>query len=434
MPRVSVILISKNVKPYIEKCLASVTEQSLRDIEIICVDAFSTDGTREIVRAYMDKDSRISLLDDDKGSAGYSYNLGIKKAVGEYLAFVETDDYIREDMLENLYEIAKKKNLDYVKADYDAYWTQDDGTQVIRRRNTFDSRDIYDCVICPRCHIEIATGDWYMWKGIYKRSFLLEKEISFSETPGAAFQDIGFLHLTSTLASRAVYTRNSYYVYCTDRDGSSSNGNKRLRFTYQEYKRLVEQYTEANDMEAHSLLYARMAKSFVSCYSGMDESNKNTDDLKNEEYDCFLRDKLANAIADGILKKEYVPSGIWEKLCIILDFKSGYRSWMRRKEERLKNFLDKAKDHAIIIFGCGTYGSGIYHILLDKGYAITAFMDNDRNLWGGSINGCPIYSPDDVRKKGEEWFFCIANETWYRQIEEKLCTLGVDEERIFIYE
>ena len=93
MPKVSIIMPSLNVRDYIEKCLDSVLGQTLQDIEVICVDADSTDGTHEILERYAKKDSRVRLLRDDQHSTGYAKNLGIDMARGEYVGIVEPDDY-----------------------------------------------------------------------------------------------------------------------------------------------------------------------------------------------------------------------------------------------------------------------------------------------------------------------------------------------------
>ena len=119
----SVILPSLNVVNYIEECLDSVTGQTLEELEILCIDAGSTDGTLEILQKYADKDKRIRLIHSDKKSYGYQINLGIDQASGEYMGIVETDDYIEPKMYEELYQTASEENLDYVKAGFDVFVT-----------------------------------------------------------------------------------------------------------------------------------------------------------------------------------------------------------------------------------------------------------------------------------------------------------------------
>jgi len=98
MPLVSIIMPSLNVVSYIEECLQSAINQTLKDIEIICIDAGSTDGTREVITKYLLTDKRIRLIDSTVKSYGYQVNLGIHEARGEYIGILETDDYVDCEM------------------------------------------------------------------------------------------------------------------------------------------------------------------------------------------------------------------------------------------------------------------------------------------------------------------------------------------------
>ena len=115
MVKVSVIMPSLNVVKYIEKCMNSVVNQSLKDIEIIVIDAGSTDGTEKIIQTYAKQDSRIRLVHSDKKSYGYQINLGLSIAIGEYVGIVEPDDWIEPDAYEVLYQYACKYSADYVR-------------------------------------------------------------------------------------------------------------------------------------------------------------------------------------------------------------------------------------------------------------------------------------------------------------------------------
>ena len=124
--KVSVVMPMKNVKRYIRECMDSVVNQTLKEIEVICVDAYSTDGSREIVEEYAHKDKRVRLINDNRGSTGYSNNIGIRLASGKYVAILETDDHIAPSMYETLYSIGEKENCDVVRADYKVFWGDGD--------------------------------------------------------------------------------------------------------------------------------------------------------------------------------------------------------------------------------------------------------------------------------------------------------------------
>ena len=109
---------SLNVGDYMEQCLSSVLNQSLKDIEVICVDAGSTDQTLDIIKKHQKNDSRIKILYSGKKSYGHQVNMGLKEAKGIYISIVETDDYIDEDMLKDLYGASQNNTVDIIKANF----------------------------------------------------------------------------------------------------------------------------------------------------------------------------------------------------------------------------------------------------------------------------------------------------------------------------
>ena len=135
--KVSVIMPSLNVADYIVECLNSVVDQTLKNLEIICIDAGSTDGTYEICCDFARKDPRIKLIKSDKKSYGYQVNLGLSEASGEYVAILETDDYIDCMMYEKLYIQAVHDKLDYIAADFDSFYTLQNGERFFRHECLF---------------------------------------------------------------------------------------------------------------------------------------------------------------------------------------------------------------------------------------------------------------------------------------------------------
>ena len=109
--KVSLVVPIYNVERYLKKCLDSCTKQTLKDIEIICVDDGSTDKSYDIVKQYARKDKRIVPITKKNAGYGNSMNIGMDKARGEYIGIVESDDYVERDMCEFLYSVAKKMTL-----------------------------------------------------------------------------------------------------------------------------------------------------------------------------------------------------------------------------------------------------------------------------------------------------------------------------------
>lgn len=101
----------------------SVVNQTLKDIEIICVDDGSTDSSATICDEYAAKDPRIKVIHKSNAGYGHSMNRGLENATGEYIGIVESDDFAELDMFENLYKLAKQNDADIVKSDFYLYWS-----------------------------------------------------------------------------------------------------------------------------------------------------------------------------------------------------------------------------------------------------------------------------------------------------------------------
>jgi glycosyltransferase involved in cell wall biosynthesis len=112
--KVSVLVAVYNTEKYLYQCLDSLTNQSLKEIQIVCIDDGSSDGSNLILAKYAQKDSRILLLSQENKGASAARNLGITKAVGEYICLVDSDDYLDHDCLKISYEKAIENNLDSV--------------------------------------------------------------------------------------------------------------------------------------------------------------------------------------------------------------------------------------------------------------------------------------------------------------------------------
>jgi len=425
--KVSVIMPSLNVAGYIEKAVRSVCMQSLSEIEIVCIDAGSTDGTWEILNRLAGEDSRIILVKSDRKSYGYQVNCGIEMARGEYIAILETDDYISNRMYEKLYCTAKDEEYEYVKCDYAAYWTQDNGKPYMIHRKAILSEELYDKNICPIEYISLATDDWYLWNGIYKKSFLDKSRIFFSESEGAAFQDIGFLHKTIIGAKKVRYIHGEYYYYCIDREGASSNSKNDLKYAYQEYKMIYESL--GRDEKERTFFYQRIAKSFVlACRNSVGiDAHKDT----RIQYEWFC-DILRRGFQEKVISMDRLPQGLRHDLCVLMISPDSFKDHRKRKKDEFFEFLGEPGHFPIVVFGCGNHGCMAYQILRRNGYMVSSFMDNNSVLWGQDINGTKIESPELAIKHEIGTRYLIANENHADKMEQQIKKIiGADTVMIF---
>lgn len=221
-PAVSVIMPSLNVGEYIQECLESVVAQTLREIEILCVDAGSTDGTLEIIESFAAKDPRIKIIRSPVKSYGAQMNMGMDAATGEYIGIVETDDLVAPEMFEKLYQAATQHDCEMVKADFTHFTGQWGVNASTTPKAVCNDPSAYNVILNPRTDkhaIQFST----IWTGIYKKTFLTSNGIRFNESAGASYQDVGFYLQTHFCVRRLLFLKENFYRYRRDRAESSIN-------------------------------------------------------------------------------------------------------------------------------------------------------------------------------------------------------------------
>ena len=124
MIRISVIVTVYNTSKYLRRCMDSIIHQSLKDIEIICIDDGSTDESLEILKEYSRKDNRVIVISQENSGAGAARNTGMQYAKGKYLSFLDSDDFFEENLLELAYKYAEKDSADFVVYKSDQYYTE----------------------------------------------------------------------------------------------------------------------------------------------------------------------------------------------------------------------------------------------------------------------------------------------------------------------
>ena len=213
-PKVSVIIPVYNVEEYLRECLDSVVNQTLKEIEIICVDDGSTDNSLEILKEYTAKDKRITIMKQKNLYAGVARNAGLSQAKGEYLSFLDSDDFFELNMLEEVYEKVKKTKTDIVmfnaylyddtlKQDKEVDWTLD----VKNVPEIFNYKDVSDKVF--------KLSNCWVWNRLYNHNFIKKNNLAF-QSLGCA-NDTFFSCIATVQAHKITYTEKRYVHYRTNR-------------------------------------------------------------------------------------------------------------------------------------------------------------------------------------------------------------------------
>lgn len=222
-PAISLILPIYNVEKYLEQCLESVCGQTLRDIEIICVDDGATDGSPAIIDAFAAKDPRVVAIHKANEGYGKGVNTGLAAAHGTYIGIVEPDDYLDPSMFEKLYDRAKQQDFpDIVKS---AYWRVCDADTA--EEHTLPANYLH-CVANTEGTFTLAEDAEFLfhhpsiWTAIYRKDFLDEHGIRMHEIPGAGWADNPWLMETLAQAKTISYVDECLYYYREFNLGSSS--------------------------------------------------------------------------------------------------------------------------------------------------------------------------------------------------------------------
>jgi glycosyltransferase involved in cell wall biosynthesis len=235
-PKVSILVPVYNVEMYLGECLDSLIGQTLKDIEIICINDGSTDDSGKIIEEYAKRDSRVVVIAKENSGYGDSMNRGIDKARGEYIGIVESDDFAEPEMFERLYDAAKENGApDIVKSNFWKYSTEtgmNEKYEIVPEEESEKVVDIYR-------YDYIFSAMPSIWSAIYRRDFLNKNGIRFLPSPGASYQDIGFAVKNYVVADRVLLLSDAYLHYRVDNAGSSINNvDKKVHATMDEYKEI----------------------------------------------------------------------------------------------------------------------------------------------------------------------------------------------------
>ena len=205
MIKVSIVLPIYNVEKYLPKCLNCLINQTLKDIEIICVNDESTDNSLQILENYAKKNSRIKIINQPNAGPGVARNKGIDAAKGEFLAFCDPDDWVDENAYENLYDTAKANEADVVEY---AVAVHEEKNGKIKIKNNLYESNIVNIKEKPYL---LFRGILASWNKLCLTRLIKENNILFSE--GYCAEDMLFTISLKSVANKILYTNKPFYHY-----------------------------------------------------------------------------------------------------------------------------------------------------------------------------------------------------------------------------
>ena len=239
-PKVSILIPCYNVEKYIRQCLDSVVNQTLKDIEIICINDGSTDCTLDILREYEQNDNRIKVISKHNSGYGASMNIGLETAKSEYIGIVESDDFVELNMFEKLYCTAKDNDLDLVRCQYYLYKSSNNSNELFD--NTWVPMNKVYCPLDDNTPFMQAPA---IWCNLFKKDMINDNNIRFMETPGASYQDTSFAFKLYASAKRFMLIEDAFMHYRIDNENSSVNSSTKANYVlieYAEIKRFAKEH------------------------------------------------------------------------------------------------------------------------------------------------------------------------------------------------
>ena len=432
--KITVIVTVHNAEKYLKECLDSVISQTFKNIEILCMDGGSTDLSPQILKEYACKDERIRIINDKNTSYGHKVNEGILQAKGEYISVLESDDMYQPYMLEKLYQVAQKYHPDYVNADYYNFYNVG-GKRYYALVKMYKEEDYGKLLKCNECLQNMRQILRY-WTGIFRKDFLLEKEIKMNESPGASFQDMSFRFLTSVLANTTFHIDLPVYLYRIDNPNSSVYDSKKIIRIVDEFeflkRKLVEKNIESEEIWRHFYkwkycdLYRNLARFkkedrkelFEQCYSELKKDRKILESISVQDYSVE-----ANEL---VMKPREM---IWRDLEEIYSINQTRDNWLRM-------LISNLKEERIVIFGCGKRGRHLLNYLKMAGLEkeIYCYTDNDEELWNSKIEGYLVLPPSQVVEIYPEAIFIVANRYHGDVIKIQLREMGIEKSHIYEFE
>lgn len=305
--KISVLVPIYNSADYLEQCLNSLTEQSMKELEFILVNDGSIDQSLEIMQKYKDSDSRFVILNKENTGYGDSLNKAMNLAKGDYIGIVEPDDFCDRKMFEVLNKLAESGDFDIVRGEYFEFCNDK------KKRHRMGVKVEKRTVFVPLRDYAVFYEAPAIWSAIYRKKMINDNNIRFLPTAGAAYQDAGFNFKTLACAKEVVYTDRPVYYYRIDNPNSSVKDSKKASAVVREYKE-VENFIEKMPDGDLLVKYCQVAK--FGAY------HWNLQRLRKKEWKKFakiMKEEFKKEQQDGNIERKYFPRKYWLSLMLLIN-------------------------------------------------------------------------------------------------------------------
>ncbi|MCI8972976.1 MAG: glycosyltransferase [Lachnospiraceae bacterium] len=368
--KISVIIAVYNAETYLEQCIDSVLEQPVQEIEVICVDDGSIDTSLMILEEYQKKDKRIQIYSQNNQFAGVARNKGLSYAQGEYVLFLDADDFLEKDSLLILYENAKKEETDIIVFGHYRYDTEN--TCVL------DSNDVLDRLAWfgngVKCADEVAPYIFNFtepcaWNKFYRTKFIRESNISFMSLKNT--NDLFFSYMTLTLANRiCVYIMPLLYYRVNNKKSLQGTKKKSPMDFASALIELKNKMLTLNSYKKFETSFCNMAidTCYFNFYSYREKAGF------RELYEAIQNFMLWDIQLEGYIPNKYTDQYIYHEMHKVMHLNYEEFEEFDKAEKQILHpysyfpFWILPKNKNVVIYGAGSIGKSYFFQLSGMKY------------------------------------------------------------------
>lgn len=419
-PKVSVIIPVYNSEKYLQQSIEGVLNQTLKEIEIICVDDGSTDNSLEILNKYKKRDKRVTVISQKNNFAGMARNNGMKLAKGKYLSFLDADDVFESTLLEEAYRHAEKVSADIVV--FGGRYFEDDISKA------YDNPSLLRMDMLSDNEVIEGKFDFLFnfttpapWNKIFKRQFVEENGLYFQKHK--RINDAYFVEVALALAKRIGIVNKILINYRTGNNLSlqGTNNESPLLF-YEVFRDIKDKLKESKNFDHNEKSFRNLCLSI--CIYNLESI---TQDKAYEKLYYALKEYIYEQLGIKDTKEEdYYNKYAYKQYQLIMELsltgyllkKSRNNSNYSANKEYLFPFGTIDKGSRIILYAAGRVGKAYYSQIQKTMYCIVvSWVDNNSSFY----NNTKIKSPKDINMNDCDYIvIAIENESIARQIKESL--------------
>ena len=386
---VSFVVAAYNTEKYIERCLRSIEQQDIDDYEIIVVDDCSKDSTYEVITRFSEKNTHVKLYQNEVNcGAGYTKNKAVSLCHGRYICFVDSDDWLVEGAIKQVYQLAETMQCDDVYYEMQSI-NEGSGSVPICDvepyvKDVFDNGEIFFEKMLDEHKVTVGAGHHFI------RRDVISKGVRFSE--GTVNDDWEFSTGVYRNTNRIIILSTPYYVYFHRKSGSITNIANEVSLVSEIYQYISAIYND--NLELRKI--GNRVKSKIILYRMIELQNEILLGKKGcKEELAVVRGQLAN----DPLQKELFEKSKSLSVYGIVD----------------QHVLEKAKRASeVYIYGAGAYGRDSYRILTLSGITVKAFVTT---AGGGDYElGLPIQSINDTQPDKDSFFLVAVSERYKAEV------------------